>query len=302
MNKKVLLMALCAFFCQMTISPVFAVKATPFPISVTQPDGSQLTVRLHGDEFYHFQTTEDGYLLKENLKGFLTYATVNTSGAVIESDIVAQNISKRTATEIQFIKSINKDAVIQTLQSTRQKSKMLLSGADKPRKAYPLIGAPKALVILANFKDKKFVVPSPKTSFQNLVTQSGYSANGGTGSAKDYFMASTYGKFAPDFIVTDTVTLPQNLAYYGANSGGTAGNDTNPVQMIIDACTAANNAGLDFTQFDTDNDTIIDNVFVYYAGYNEAEGGPANTIWPHRWGVYPRALFPSDYNYTGTVA
>jgi M6 family metalloprotease-like protein len=179
---------------------------------------------------------------------------------------------------------------------------MLLSGADKPRKAYPLIGAPKALVILANFKDKKFVVPSPKTSFQNLVTQSGYSANGGTGSAKDYFMASTYGKFAPDFIVTDTVTLPQNLAYYGANSGGTAGNDTNPVQMIIDACTAANNAGLDFTQFDTDNDTIIDNVFVYYAGYNEAEGGPANTIWPHRWGVYPRALFPSDYNYTGTVA
>ena len=48
---------------------------------------------------------------------------------------------------------------------------------------------------------------------------------------------------------------------------------------------AADAAGLDFTQYDTDGDGYVDNVFVYYAGYNEAEGGAANTIWPHRWSV-----------------
>ena len=43
-------------------------------------------------------------------------------------------------------------------------------------------------------------------------------------------------------------------------------------------------------------------LFIYYAGYNEAEHGPANTIWPHRWAVYPAALYPSGSNYAGTVA
>ena len=69
----------------------------------------------------------------------------------------------------------------------------------------------------------------------------GYSANGGTGSAKDYFMSSTYGKFAPDFVVVGPVTLPQNMAFYGGND--TSGSDKNPAQMIVDACKAADTAG-----------------------------------------------------------
>ena len=40
---------------------MLAVPATPYPVKVTQPDGSELTVRLNGDEFYHFYTTDDGY-------------------------------------------------------------------------------------------------------------------------------------------------------------------------------------------------------------------------------------------------
>ena len=53
--------------------------------------------------------------------------------------------------------------------------------------------------------------------------------------------------------------------------------------MVIDACNLAASDGVDFSQFDTDGDGIVDNVFVYYAGYNEAEGGPENSVWPHRW-------------------
>ena len=36
-----------------------AVPADPTPIQVTQPDGTKLTVVLHGDEFIHYNTTVD---------------------------------------------------------------------------------------------------------------------------------------------------------------------------------------------------------------------------------------------------
>ena len=283
MKKNILLPTLFFFLFQFCIVSLYAVKAYQNPIIITQPDGTQLTIRLQGDEYHHFQTTEDGYLLKTNSKGFLTYAKVSATGEIVESSMVAQDAGKRSTAEIQFLKTMDKSVSIQVLQKAPQKSRMLANGVNQPRKAYPLNGFPKALVILANFKDKSFVTSTPQIAFQNLLTLDGYSSNGGTGSARDYFMSSTYGKFAPNFIVVGPVTLPQTLDYYGKNDAN--GNDTNPAQMIVDACAAADAAGLDFTQFDTDNDGFVDNVFVYYAGYNEAEGGPANTIWPHRWSI-----------------
>ncbi len=52
--------------------------------------------------------------------------------------------------------------------------------------------------------------------------------------------------------------------------------------MVVDACSLAEAAGIDFKQYDTDGNGTIDNVFIYYAGHNEAEGADENTIWPHR--------------------
>ena len=251
MTKKAILLTLSAFLYLIGYFPVYAVKAYPFPITVTQPDGTQLTIRLQGDEWHHFKTSEDGYLLKENTKGFLTYATVNSAGVVVESNFIAKNAINRTAPEIQFLKTINKSAIIQSVKSVPRRSKALVSGS-LPQKAYPLLGSPKSLVILVNFSDVSYVIPSPQTAFTNLLNLSGYSTNGGTGSAKDYFMSSTYGKFSPIFDVVGPYTLPQNMAFYGGNDS--SGNDLNPRQMVIDACTLASQNGLDFSQYDTDND------------------------------------------------
>jgi len=51
-NLKVLIIVL---FGQLGFISVYAVKAYPFPITVTQPDGTSLTILLHGDEFHHYQ-------------------------------------------------------------------------------------------------------------------------------------------------------------------------------------------------------------------------------------------------------
>ena len=43
-----------------------AVPAYPYPVTITQPDGTQLTVVMKGDEYHHYHTTADGYLIVKN--------------------------------------------------------------------------------------------------------------------------------------------------------------------------------------------------------------------------------------------
>ena len=283
---------------QLAVLSAFAVKAYPFPVQVNQPDGTTITILLHGNEFHHFKTTEDGYLLKENGKGILTYATISSTGEVVESEYTAHDAPNRSLKESQFLKTVNPIEMIRRIQTAPLKSKAFNAPAF-PQKVFPASGSPKSIVILVNFSDTLFVTPRPQTAFTNLLNQDSYSTNGGTGSARDYFMASTYGKFSPEFDVYGPYTLPQPFDYYGKNDSN--GNDTNAIQMIVDACTAAYNNGVDFSKYDTDNNGVIDNVFVYYAGHNEAEHGPLNSIWPHRWAIYPQSLFPSGYNYSGDL-
>ncbi|NDP20192.1 MAG: M6 family metalloprotease domain-containing protein [Paludibacter sp.] len=281
MIKGGLILLICAFFIQCAIVPVFAVKADPNPVTITQSDGTKLTIQLHGDEFHHFQTTEDNYLIKRNAKGVFNYATLDAGGNMVVSNYKAQNINKRSAADLRFLNTIKKESVLQRVQKSPLKTKLFQSNR-LPQKAFPLNGSPKSLIILINFTDTTYVTSTPQVAFTNLLNQDGYSTNGGTGSARDYFMASSYGKFAPTFDVVGPFTLPHKMAFYGANDVN--GNDVNPQQMVVDACTAADSS-VDFAQYDTDNDGIIDNVFIYYAGYNEAEHGSANSIWPHRWSV-----------------
>jgi M6 family metalloprotease-like protein len=265
-----------------------AVPASPYPIKITQPDGSEITIRLRGDEFFKYKTTLDGYPLIANNEGVLTYARQDTNGNFISTNIKANELEKRTAAELQLLKTLtsNIDFTKRNLLKRAQRA-AAISVSSTQKKVYPLTGTPKSLVILVNFQDKSFVTPTAQTSYTNLLNQNGYSANGGTGSAKDYFHDSSMGVFNPQFDVVGPYTLPNNMDFYGSNDS--SGNDTNPRQMVIDACAKAANAGVNFSQYDTDNDGMVDNVFIYYAGYNEAEGAAANTIWPHRWVL-------ADYN------
>lgn len=136
--------------------------------------------------------------------------------------------------------------------------------------SYPLTGSPKSLVILANFKDLKFQYKLE--DFQKMLIEPGYSENNGVGSARDYFIACSDSVFSPQFDCYGPIQLSNNYAYY----------DTRAAAMIVEACNQLDIQGVDLTQYDTDNDGRLDNVFVYYAGHNEAEGGPSSSIWPHR--------------------
>ena len=52
--------------------------------------------------------------------------------------------------------------------------------------------------------------------------------------------------------------------------------------MVAEACQMAHNDGVNFQDYDTNKDGMLDNVFVFFAGHNEAEGAGEKTIWPHQ--------------------
>lgn len=273
---------------------IYSVPAYPHPITITQPDGSQLTIRLHGDEFHKARTTLDGYLISINEAGFYTYSVQDENLFLKPSSIIARNIDERSSSDINHLQKALKLENLTKEQKSGKASKIKKAPQAIQSTGFPLTGSPRSLVILVNFQDKSFVTSNPIDAFTRLLNQENYSDNGGTGSARDYFRASSYGLFNPQFDVVGPYTLPQNMSYYGANDS--YGDDKKPTDMIVDACALAYANGIDFSIYDTDNDGYVDNVFVYYAGYNEAEGASTNTIWPHRWVVYP------GENYDGSWA
>lgn len=266
---------------------VYGVIAYPYPVKITNPDGSSLDVLFHGDERFSYTTTLDGYLLQKDIEGYLTYATVDNDGVVYPTKVVANEKSRRTSAELNFLSSISKIEDFKKLQKANSRSKTQSASKNIVRN-FPLSDSPRSLVILVNFADKKFISPNAQQDFYNLLNQENYSDNGATGSARDYFIASSYGKFSPVFDVVGPYDLPNKVAYYGSNQGDDP--NVNAGKMVVDACRIAFENGVDFSAYDTDNDGVVDNVFIYYAGYNEAEGGGyynQNTVWPHRFVVYP---------------
>ena len=140
------------------------------------------------------------------------------------------------------------------------------------------------LVILANFKDVKFKYT--KEDFEKLLNEEGYSVNGATGSIKEYFDDQFNGEIKFDFQVTDIVTLSKNRASYGGNDSD--GGDKAPAEMIVEACTLADDS-VDYSLYDDDNDGMVDNIFVFFAGEDEAAGGDEECIWSHAWYVFSGA-------------
>lgn len=257
-----------------------AVPADPRPVVLQLPDGTTATVRIHGDEYLSWMTCGNS-LVSLKSDGYLYYAEFNADGTITVSD-TRLNGNGLTLTGNARV-TPPAAAVQRALQARRERESYSLPGTRISRSSEITEGKRYFLTILVNFKDVQFSLDDANTKFHNLLNERGYSENGGTGSAYDYYYDNSNGRFDPSFDVYGPVTLPQNMAYYGENKGGGT-NDANPKQMVRDAINAAiEQEGLQLSKYDNDGDGVLDNVFIYYAGHNEAEGGSPDSIWPHKW-------------------
>ncbi|MDR0894301.1 MAG: M6 family metalloprotease domain-containing protein [Prevotellaceae bacterium] len=249
----------------------YAIMADPAPFVVKQPDGTSLTVRLHGDEYYNFMTTIDGYTLIKNQTGGYVYAIKENDG-LRQSDWLAHNIDLRGEREAAFLKSIEKYL---TAQSSVDKSVMRAAADSRMRK--PLLADYKGdkfkgLIILVQFNDRKFTVDNYTEVFTNMVNEPGFAEKGATGSVLDYFTDSSMGKFNPRFDVVGPVTVNYNQA--------DAGQTTKVPQFVKDACYMVKDE-VNFNDYDFDGNGEIDMVYVVFAGGGSHAGNPDSFVWPH---------------------
>lgn len=251
MKKIGLIVAFCTI-----IGSVWAIPARRGAIVRTQPDGSEIVVYQHGDEFFHWETNEKGEWLTLDKDGFYQVTEALSKEAIA---------AKRAASPLHI--------------------------APKEEVATPLNIAPRGLIILVNFADLAFTETIEEMdsmhNAKNYTRDYEYVYRGNTyqvsseGSARQYFYDASFGQYNPQFDVIGPVTVSREYAYYGKNNVNTQF-DQRPWEMVKEACVIADTLlDVDFTQYDNDNDDIVDFVYVIYAGYGEADGGGANTIWPH---------------------
>lgn len=292
MKRIIIFSLLVVCFVQTT----FAIPAYPKPLKVKQADGSWLTIQMRGDEHGHYVLTSDGIPLVFNARQKNYEYADWKDGKVQASGIKAVEASERTAKVKAFVESQDKSAILesfkrarlqqlqQTLSSRRNASLKVGSNPQKEKlNNFPAIGEVHSLVILVQFADTKFstVGSDAHQFFNNMLNEPGFTySNGANGSARDFYLNSSNGRFQPQFDVIGPVTLPEKYSYYGANKGSSVDNPVRLEEFVREACKLAD-PSVDFSQYDHNQDGFIDNIYFFYAGKGEADSGDGNAIWPH---------------------
>ena len=264
-----------------------AIPADPSPQTVTQPDGTSVTVRLHGDEFFHFTSTLDGYTVVKDLAGFYTYARQESDGRLVSSGIIAHDQSNRTASELTALASIPKGLTDKT--ATQSGARRLKSRNAVMRR----VGADglfdydrfRGLIILINYTDKKFSMPDVNAFYDDMVNThdfTGYTLNGRpvrmTGSVRDYFYDNSNQIFDPTFDVVGPIDV---------NYSCTDPHSTSNAEPIFMAALQAADSLVNYQDYDTDGDGYVDMVFFLVAGLSaNYSGNNENYLWPHMYYLY----------------
>ena len=223
-----------------------ASPAKPGRIVYTQPDGSTIGIYLHGDEYYHWMTDDNGNIVADDGTGFIT---------------------KQDQTALTRRKTM-----IEQARTKRQENMAIMKAASSNN-----LGAPEIPVLLIGFSGSNNQIKNTQAQFDAMLNTPGYSDNGAVGSVYDYYNENSFGQFKPHFDVLPIVNLSGNVSTYGNN-------DSNAYQALLEACTELDSK-VDFSKYDNDGDGVIDFIIFYFGGYDEAQcpqtSAYTNYIWSH---------------------
>jgi len=276
--------------------PVLAVPAHPGTITVQQPDSTTLAIRLVGDEWQHFTTTEDGYTIMKDADGYYVYAE-QQGDDLIPSTRRAHDAALRDADENTWLAAIGKQLAP---KMSKQKQEMRRKGmqlrqrvrtAAKVKKPLFNYNDFRGLIILVEYNDRKFSRSDYPAIVKEMWNKTGYTGYDGndrgqfTGSVRDYFYDNSNGRLNAHFDVVGPVTI--DYSQYDVR-----GSDAAP---LIGAALDAADPMVDFSRYDGNGDGEVDVVYFIFAGLPSND--PQNDerlLWPHAWYMFDPNSYSTD--------
>lgn len=242
-----------------------AVPAKKLQKVITLTNGTQVSVELRGDEYLSWWEGTDG-----------TAYRATADDTVFEAfDLEAQ---KPAAAARRARAEQGRVARLARVKNSLKGADDKMRGLGGDHITYK--GVKKGLVVLVDFKNKKFADGHDLEYYKNVINGKDFSdeEEGYVGSVRDYFLAQSNGQFELDFDVVGPVTMSKNYGYYG--NDGAYQKDEKVYEMIKEACDGIQDK-VNLKDYDWDGDGEADQVFFIYAGLGQASGGSAGTVWPH---------------------
>lgn len=242
-----------------------AIPAKKLQKVITLTNGTHVSVELRGDEYLSWWEGTDG-----------TAYRATADDAVFEAfDLEAQ---KPAAAARRARAEQGRVARLARVKNSLKGADDKMRGLGGDHITYK--GVKKGLVVLVDFKNKKFADGHDLEYYKNVINGKDFSdeEEGYVGSVRDYFLAQSNGQFELDFDVVGPVTMSKNYGYYG--NDGAYQKDEKVYEMIKEACDGIQDK-VNLKDYDWDGDGEADQVFFLYAGLGQASGGSAGTIWPH---------------------
>lgn len=272
-----------------------------------QPDGTLVSVKLFGDEYYIRGESLDGYtLIRDDKTGWICYAKLSDDKSeLISTGIVYKPSTTKSASEELSSLGLSKHldlAMDQILKKAETRRKEL--DRDKPYSLSPQTGSMlkaggynypkisgniKGLCILVDFPDEPASISI--NEIKNFCNGDNYTGYGNNGSLKKYFYDMSGGKLIYENVVFGYYRAPKTFAVYDNEnySGGV-------IEILSMALNALKAQGFNFSTLTTNPDGTITAINLMYTGKAKKW---AKGMWYHKGyysGFYANGVRSGDYN------
>lgn len=218
-----------------------AVPAHPGTRTVSNPDGTTITLRLLGDEYGHVTVDENGNPVEQDSDGYWRRSTTT----------IAQAQARRSRAKARQVN----------------------------RTSFPRTGKVRSLIVLVDFPDVEFATPDIRREVDEMLNLPGFDRREHIGCAADYFRTQSLGQFDPSFDVYGPVRASHPATYYGENDSN--GDDKRAYELAIELCAKLDGEiDFSCYDLDDDG-LIDNLYFFYAGYGENFAGNKASWIWPH---------------------
>lgn len=280
-HKFVFLVGVLAMLCAL---PLSARNYSNTPHIFTQPDSTEVEVRLFGNDLYIDAESSDGYtLVKDEDNGFICYAMLSSNGSEYASSGIVYRggetpnevrmiVSPKIRISAESIKNKQREAAEKLEMNNRESQPVLRSTSILPDTVY-------GVCLLIDFPDKKFTYT--REQIDTYLNSEHGSIAGNARSIKEHFRWISSGKLTYiNYLPAEIYTAPQSKSYYAPTDATeyTIDRFLPVVEDALASCTREKD-GFDIHDLSVKDGALMA-INIFYAG--NCENKWATGLWPHK--------------------